>query len=65
MTLPALHIFVNARKQVIERVLHDQGDPKNLTRVEKYNKQQGLTQLHRIVVCEGEVRVVPPGGEGE
>jgi hypothetical protein len=64
MTLPALHIFIDARKRVIERVLQDQGDQKNLTRVEKYNAQQGLTRLHRVVVCEGEVRVVPPGDEG-
>ena len=61
MTLPALHIFVDTDTRTIHRVLHDQGDPKALKRMEKYNRDQGLSpRLTRIVICDGQVKVVPP-----
>jgi hypothetical protein len=64
VTLPCLHIWVNAQTQVIARVLHDQGDPKAMQRVERINHEQGFTALHRIVICDGIIKVVPPTGEG-
>lgn len=64
MTLAALHIWLSTSPPKIERTLHDGGDFAQVKRVERYNKDQGLTHLYRVVVVEGQPpRVVPPGEE--
>lgn len=64
---PVTHVFADAKKGHIERVIRDYGKGE-LKAALKYNKAQGLLGLHRIVLSPnpgpfGTVRVVPPSEE--
>lgn len=57
-----LHIWIDAKTETIMRTLHDNGD-ELYKAAEKHFKKEGMTYLHRVVVTDGKVRVVPPGEE--